>query len=468
MYQDTIVAIATPLGEGALGVVRMSGAQAYAIGKRVFRGRLRDHRVVYGRIRDPQGQGVMDEAMAVFLAAPRTYTREDMVEFTCHGGTLPLQRVLELLLREGARLAEPGEFTLRAFLNGRIDLAQAEAVLDVVQAKTQKGLDLALQGLEGRLSREVRAARAALLEPLAYLTALVDFPEDEVGHQEVVGPLEEVLQHLRALLSTADQGSVYRQGVRTAIVGCPNAGKSSLLNFLLGRERAIVTATPGTTRDTLEEVANIRGVPFLLIDTAGIRRPEDEVEHLGVERSRRSITAADLVLLVIDTSLPLDQATLDIAAALQDKAVLVVANKSDLPERLFDDGCPDNSPALQPLLRALRAPSGAFGDGWPCLRVSALTGAGMAELQEAMAGLVLGGQLPTSDVPFVTNPRHKAALSQASQHMAAGLESYQRGMPADFVTIDLTAAVQALGEITGENAEEDLLDLIFSKFCIGK
>ncbi len=462
MYQDTIVAIATPLGEGALGVVRMSGAEAFAIARRVFSGRLEDHHVVYGHLREPDTGALVDQAMGVYLAAPQSYTREDTVEFTCHGGALLLQRALEALLREGARQAEPGEFTLRAFLNGRIDLTQAEAVLDVIQAKTQLGLNLALQGLEGRLSKQVREARAALLEPLAYLTALVDFPEDEVGQQDVDGELAACLQQLRSLLDSADQGMVYRQGVRTAIVGRPNAGKSSLLNLLLGRERAIVTATPGTTRDTVEEVASVNGVPFVLVDTAGIRTTVDAVEALGVERSRQSIATADMVLLVVDTSEPLDEETCGIAAALADKQVLVVANKRDLPDRLFFDGKPQ-APAM--LLASLR---GAGKDAWPCVGLSALTGEGFDALAEAMTRAVLGGRSANADAAMVTNPRHKVALVQAVGHLEAGLVSYRQGMPADFVTIDLTAAVAALGEITGENAEQDLLDVIFSRFCIGK
>ena len=462
MYQDTIVAIATPLGEGALGVVRMSGTEAFAIAGRVFSGRLEDHHVVYGHLREPNTGALVDQAMGVYLAAPQSYTREDMVEFTCHGGALLLQRALEALLREGARQAEPGEFTLRAFLNGRIDLTQAEAVLDVIQAKTQLGLNLALQGLEGRLSMQVREARAALLEPLAYLTALVDFPEDEVGQQDVDGELAACLQQLRSLLDSADQGMVYRQGVRTAIVGRPNAGKSSLLNLLLGRERAIVTATPGTTRDTVEEVASVNGVPFVLVDTAGIRTTVDAVEALGVERSRQSIASADMVLLVVDTSEPLDEETCGIAAALADKQVLVVANKRDLPDQLFVDDAPQ-APAM--LLAALR---GEGKDAWHCVGLSALTGEGFDALAEAMTRAVLGGRAANADAAMVTNPRHKVALVQAVGHLEAGLVSYRQGMPADFVTIDLTAAVAALGEITGENAEQDLLDVIFSRFCIGK
>ena len=466
MYDDTIAAIATPLGEGALGVVRMSGPMAYEIGKRVFRGTLKDRSAAYGHIYDPATKEMVDEAMAVCLAAPHTYTREDMIEFTCHGGPLPLQRVLGLLLREGARVAEPGEFTMRAFLNGRIDLAQAEAVLDVIQAKTEQGLQIALQDLDGRLSQEVRSVRAALLEPLAYLTALVDFPEDEVGRQDVVGPLEDVATALDKLLSTASQGQVFRQGIRVAIVGRPNAGKSSLLNLLLGHNRAIVAATPGTTRDTLEEVANIGGVPFVLVDTAGIRSTNDEVEHLGVERSRQNIATADLVLLVIDTSVPLSGDDFELAEELSRKRVLVVSNKKDLPDRAFEAAFGIDADALR-LVMALEAPPGQETE-WPCVRLSALTGDGLDELQQSMTRLVMGGQVQTSDALLVANPRHAAALTEAARYVESALEGYHAKLPADFLTIDLTSAVRSLGQITGETVEEDLLNVIFSRFCIGK
>ncbi len=444
MYDDTIAAIATAPGEAALGIVRLTGPDALAIGQQAFSSRLRDHAVVPGHLLDA-GKPV-DEAMGVYLKAPRSYTREDMVEFTCHGGRVTLQLALQALLTEGARLATPGEFTLRAFLNGRMDLAQAEAVLDVIQAQTRTGLEIALQGLGGRVSREVKAVRAALLEPLAYLTALVDFPEDEVGHQNVAEPLEEAACRLEAMARSGRQGMLYRQGVRTAIAGRPNAGKSSLLNYLLGQERAIVTPVAGTTRDTVEEVASIKGIPFLLVDTAGVHDTDDPVERLGVERSRDAMAAADLVLFVLDGSEPAGDRDEAIAAALDGKQVLAVRNKSDLQPRFGE-----------PLFIQ-----------WPQVAVSALTGEGMPALIDAMVDLVTGGHLAQSEETLISNPRHEAAITLAARHTRAAIESHQGGMPPDFVTIDLTAAVNALGEITGETASEDLLDLIFSRFCIGK
>ncbi|MDY6907136.1 MAG: tRNA uridine-5-carboxymethylaminomethyl(34) synthesis GTPase MnmE [Chloroflexota bacterium] len=445
MYQDTIVAIATPIGEGGIGIVRLSGGEARAIAAQVFPHRLEDRRMVYGHIVDPESGEVIDEALACYMAAPHSYTREDVVELNCHGGPLPLQRVLGLVLRYGARLAQPGEFTLRAFLNGRIDLAQAEAVLDVVRAKTAAGLRVAARGLGGGLSRSVREVRAEVMAALASLTARIDFPDDEVEEQDVCPVLERALGAIAGLVASADQGMVYRQGVRTAIVGRPNVGKSSLLNCLLREGRAIVTPHPGTTRDTLEEVVNIRGVPFCLVDTAGITESKDLVESLGVERSRRAVEQADFVLLVVDAHQPLQAADGDIIDLLHGKEVLVVANKRDLGVVAALDHLP-----------------------WERVSTSALTGEGLDRLEERMVAAVLGGEAVASDALLVANPRHKAALEQAAAYLEGALSGVAQGVPDDLVTIDLTAAANALGEITGETVSDELLETIFSRFCIGK
>ena len=445
MYQDTIAAISTPIGEAGIGIVRLSGPAARAIAEKVFSGTLHHRHLAYGHIRDPETDEVIDEVLVSYMEAPHTYTREDVVEINCHGGPLPLQRILGLVLRYGARLAHPGEFTLRAFLNGRIDLAQAEAVLDIVRAKTQASLRVALQGLEGRLSREIKVIRSQVMSVLAYLTARIDFPEDEVEEQNVESPLEQAQERLHHFISSAEAGIVYRQGVRTAIVGRPNVGKSSLLNRLLRSERAIVTPIPGTTRDTLEEVVNLQGIPFVLVDTAGIIQSHELVEALGVERSRRAIEHSDLVLLVIDSSQPLLPQDREIIDLLDDKTVLVVANKCDLPR--------------QADLSEL---------AWPQVSTSALTGEGMEELEANMAELVLGGRVMTSDALLVSNPRHKEALERAERCLAAARSGLARHLPDDFITIDLTATLNALGEITGETVPEELLETIFSQFCVGK
>jgi tRNA modification GTPase len=334
---------------------------------------------------------------------------------------------------------------LRAFLNGRLDLAQAESVLDVIQAKTQASLRLAVEGLSGALSKPVAEVRSSLMDVLAYLTARIDFPEDEVEEQEVAAPLERAKSTLRDLIAGADAGIVFRQGVRTAILGRPNVGKSSLLNRLLRHSRAIVTPVPGTTRDTLEEVVNLGGIPFLLIDTAGIVESRDEVEALAVERSRRAVEQADFVLFVVDASEPLTESDEKLMDLLADKEVIVAANKSDLPPRAGVDELP-----------------------WLRVSTSALTGAGIPELEKGMVNAVLGGRVITSDARMVTNPRHKEALQRAERHVVQAIASAEEGLAEDFVTIDLTAAVNALGDITGETITEELLETIFSRFCIGK
>ena len=445
VYQDTIAAISTPIGEGGIGIVRLSGREALAIARRLFPKRLENRRLSYGHIVDPENGEVVDEVLVAYMQAPHTYTREDLVEIDCHGGPLPLQRILELALRHGARPANPGEFTLRAFLNGRIDLAQAESVLDVVRAKTQASLRLAVQGLGGKLSKPIREIRSILMDVLAYLTARIDFPEDEVEEHDITAPLEAAQSMLQDLIASADAGMIYRQGVRTAIVGRPNVGKSSLLNRLLRQSRAIVTPIPGTTRDTLEEVVNVKGVPFILIDTAGIIDSVDEVEALAVERSKRAIEQADFVLLVVDASERLTDSDRQLVDLLAGKAVLVAANKCDLPSLAETNELP-----------------------WLQVPTSALTGEGLADLENAVVNFVLGGRVVPSDAAMVTNPRHRAALLRAKEHLGHARVAIEEGLPDDFITIDLTAALNTLGEITGETVSEELLETIFSRFCIGK
>jgi len=453
---DTIAAISTPVGEGGIGIVRLSGPDALAILQNIFlRGRkrsairkLQPYHLTYGHVVDPETDQTLDEVLVAYMPAPWTYTRQDVVEINCHGGIVPLRRVLELCLRYGARLASPGEFTLRAFLNGRIDLAQAEAVLDIVRAKTAASLRVAVGQLDGRLSHEVHQVRAQMVDVLSWLEASVDFAEDEIPPRDVAPDLEKVQGRLERLLSTADQGIVYRQGVRTAIIGRPNVGKSSLLNALLRTSRAIVTPIPGTTRDTLEETLNLQGVPLVLVDTAGITADaEDAIERLGIERSRAALAQADLALMVVDGSELLTSADHDIAALLENKPSLLVINKCDLPVVIDVDG---------------------FLPNLPRVRISALTGEGLDTLELAIVETVFSGQVLASDALLVSNPRHKDILRRAHDHVLAARQTHAQGLPADFVAIDLTAAVNALGEITGETLHEDLLETIFSNFCIGK
>ena len=456
MYDDTIAAIATPPGEGGLGVVRLSGPDSQAIAATIFRpvrsGPLRAYRLRYGHVIAADGQ-VIDEALLAFMRGPRSFTAEDVIELSVHGGPLPVQRTLAAALTAGARLARPGEFTLRAFLNGRLDLSRAEATLDVIQSRTEAGLAVAQAQLGGWLAREVRAARAHLMEVLAYVTVAVDFPEDEVEAQSVAPPIASALAMVERLLASAAAGMVYRQGARAALIGRPNAGKSSLLNALLRSERAIVTPIPGTTRDTLEETANLAGVPVVLVDTAGITESADPVERLGVERSREALRNADLALLVVDARRPLDAEDRALADLTLEKPTLLIWNKLDLP----GDPPPAAAPFAHPKIVATAT-------------ISAQTGLGIGELAQQIAELLLGGavDLGASEARLVSNPRHRDALRRAHEFLQAAAQTADAEVPTDLLAGDLTAALNALGEITGETVGDDLLDLIFSRFCIGK
>lgn len=480
---DTIVAISTALGEGGIGIVRMTGPEAAELLFRVFvpgsRSRMPgDHgtpglqpRVLhYGHIVAPGTDEPIDEVLVAHMPAPRTYTRQDVVEIQGHGGFVALQRIQALCLRQGARLAEPGEFTARAFLNGRLDLAQAEAVLDVVQAKTEVSLQAAVGQLAGQLSEHVQTVRALLMNVLAYLEASIDFTEDEIPEQDIGPDLREARARLSRLLSDADRGIVYRQGLRTAIIGRPNVGKSSLLNRLLRAGRAIVTDIPGTTRDTLEETLNLQGIPVVLVDTAGITaETEDPIERLGIERSRAALAQADLALMVVDASQPLDSADREIAALVGPKPAIVALNKIDLLET--SDLC-NPSPAeghdRNGKYPRQRVHSHCSVLDSTCIPISALTGAGLEDLESAIVATVLAGQITPSEAPLVTNPRHKEGLSRALDHVDAAQLGHSTGQLADMLAIDVMAAVNALGTITGQTASEDLLETIFGNFCIGK
>lgn len=450
VLDDTIAAVATPIGVGGIGIVRLSGPQALPIVQGILIGppELAPRELAYGRIVDPANEQVVDEVLVAYMPAPRTYTRQDVVEINCHGGPAPLRRVLDLCLAGGARLAGPGEFTMRAFLNGRIDLAQAEAVADLVEAKTEAGLRLAVAQLDGHLSAQIREVRSRLLDALAWVEASIDFDEDEVPPYQVDRDLALARQRLVDLIQGSERGIVYRQGVHTAIVGRPNVGKSSLLNALLRADRAIVTPIPGTTRDTLEETLNMNGIPLVLVDTAGIRTDtRDLAEDLGVGRSRAALAQADLALLVIDGSTPLDAEDRQIAGLVGERPAILVINKVDL---------------------GLVARAGEILPQAPCVEVSALTGAGIPDLEKAIERVVLDGRTAASDAVLVSNPRHRDVLRRSLVHLEDALAAYRGGVPVDLVSIDLTAAVNVLGEITGETVSETLLETIFGRFCIGK
>ena len=460
---DTIVAISTPIGAGGIGIVRMTGPDSARILRKLFvpgpggTALPPEPRTLhYGYVADPDAGEIVDEVLAAYMPAPRTYTRQDVVEINGHGGIVALRRILGICLRQGARLAEAGEFTARAFLNGRLDLAQAEAVLDIVRSKTEVSLQAAVGQLAGRLSDQVRPVRNRLVQALAYLEASIDFEEDEIPERDISFDLDQAQAALLQLLADADRGIVYRQGIRAAIVGRRNVGKSSLLNRLLRTSRAIVTDIPGTTRDTLEETLNLQGVPVILVDTAGItERTEDPIERLGIERSRSALAQADLALLVVDASQPLTDADQAIAALVQDKSAIVIANKIDL--LAAKPGAASQVPDLENPIA-----------GAACVPASALTGQGLETLEETIVETVLSGRVAASEAPVVTSPRHKEALSRALDHVNAARAAQQTSAPVDLIAIDVSAAVNALGEITGQTASEDLVETIFSTFCIGK
>lgn len=451
---DTIAAIATPLGSGGVGIIKISGPQAEPIARQIFRpARPADHftprTLHYGQIIYPGANDPIDEALVAFMPGPHSYTRQDVVEIQSHGGTVALQEILRVVLSLGARPATPGEMTLRAFINGRLDLAQAESVMDLIEAKTAAGLRLAARQLSGALSGRISAVRQNLVNVLAFLEASIDFVEDDIPAENIVPPLTEAATAIEKLAQSATYGQIYRQGIRTAIVGKPNVGKSSLLNALLRGDRAIVTSIPGTTRDTLEETANIGGVPLVLVDTAGIRsQAGDAVEQIGIERSRAALAQADLALMVVDNSAPPEGIDWEIEALVRGKPALLVQNKIDLPG---SHSVPDD-----------------FLPGIPRVPMSALTGQGLEALETMIVKQITGGLVATTDAMLVSNPRHQALLEQAAGHTRAAIEAQLANLSPDLVSIDVREAVDALGEITGQTASEDLLDAIFSKFCIGK
>lgn len=455
---DTIAAISTPPGEGAISIVRLSGEEALATAERVFKGRdlskVASHTINYGHIIDPDTNEEVDEVMVSVMLAPKTFTREDVIEINCHGGIVATNRILQLLLSHGARLAEPGEFTKRAFLNGRIDLSQAEAVMDLIRAKTDKSMKVALNQLDGDLAHLIRNLRQDILDVLAQVEVNIDYPEyDDVETMTTRLLLEkakDVKARIADLLSTAQQGKVLREGLATAIVGRPNVGKSSLLNHLLHEDKAIVTDVAGTTRDVIEEYVNVKGVPLKLVDTAGIHDTTDKVEKIGVERSKQALAAADLVLLVINGSEPLTDEDRTLIETTADSKRIVILNKTDLPQQV-------DLTDLQKLV----------GDD-AVIATSVLTNAGMDQLEDKIANLFFGGIENSQTTVMVTNARHIGLLNQASQALDDVMSGIAAGMPVDLVQIDMTRAWDLLGEITGDSVQDELLTQLFSQFCLGK
>lgn len=451
---DTIAAVATPPGEGGVALVRLSGPDAERIGREVLVRKdtsWESHRLYYGRVRDPDRGAVVDEVMFAFLRQPRSYTGEDTVEIHCHGGPYVVRQVLGLVLARGARHAEPGEFTKRAFLNGRLDLTQAEAVLDLIRSRTDKAAGVALGQMEGGLSQEVRALREQLVDTLVQVEAAIDFPEEEIEllrQAELAGKVAGVVDRIAVLIDSYEWGRLIREGVRVCIVGRPNVGKSSLMNALLGVDRAIVTATPGTTRDFIEEAVNLDGLPVVLWDTAGIRGGTEGVEQVGIDVTLDRLEESEGCLLVLDGSAPLTHEDVEVMQRVRDKQGLVVVNKSDLGQRLAPADVSETLPRLEQV------------------KVSALTSQGLDELRMALRGCFLDSSKESEIV--VTNVRHKAALERARSSLSEVQRAMEQGMPPDIVAVDLQEARDDLEEIIGAVTNDDILERIFSQFCIGK
>ena len=468
MFEDTIAAIATPLGEGGLAVVRVSGPQAMAIADQCFvpsgaqsqmPSVAESHTIHYGRI--VRLGNTVDEVLVAVMRAPRTFTREDVVEVSCHGGVLPAKLVLDALLANGARLAEPGEFTRRAFLNGRIDLAQAEAVADLIHSRTELALQAANEQLAGKLSQRINLLRDEMIRTLAHVEAHIDFPDEDISpdtRADLIARLERGLEFMGELLRTANEGQILRRGIRAAIIGRPNAGKSSLLNQLLGHDRAIVSPIAGTTRDTIEETANIRGLPVIFIDTAGLREARDEIEIEGIRRSRESLARAEFILHVVDASEPLTPSDDAYFTEFGDKQRILVLNKTDLVPAGRDIGVGLGGQA-----------SGIPGATQPVsVKVSCATGQGIEELKDAIKALVWSGEIRAEMLQVMINSRHQEALGRARQATQRTVAVLRSDETLELAAGELRIAVNAVGEIVGKTSTEDLLDSIFSQFCLGK
>lgn len=458
MNQDTIAAAATAMSSAGIGIIRISGKDAFTILDRIFRSKNPEKKILeqpsytihYGMIYD--GEELLDEVIVLLMKAPHSYTAEDTVEIDCHGGILVMRRILETVLKQGARSAEPGEFTKRAFLNGRIDLSQAEAVMDVIQAKNQMALQSSVSQLKGAVSEKIRCFREQLLYETAFLESALDDPEhislDGYG-ERLFKIVKEINLKLEDLINTFENGRIVKEGIKTVILGKPNAGKSSLLNALLGEERAIVTDIAGTTRDILEEQLYLDGVTLNILDTAGIRRTEDKVEQIGVSRAKEQADAADLILYVVDSSCGLNENDEEILELLQEKKGIILLNKSDLEAVVTEEMIREKT-------------------DHPVISISAKNGLGLKELEETIRELFFQGRVSFNDELVITNVRHKAALEEARKSLLMVENSIELGMPEDFYTIDLMGAYSSLGLILGEEMGEDLVQEIFSKFCMGK
>lgn len=460
MQDDTIAAITTVLGPSSVGIIRISGDDALAIADKVFQGKRGiliknrpSYSISYGKIIDESGK-MIDEVLALKMSAPNSFTGEDVVELQCHGGAIVLRKVLELVLRSGARMAEPGEFSKRAFLNGRIDLSQAEAIMDIINAKTEKAVIAAANNIEGTVKEEIAAIRDNVIEIMAYLEADIDFPEDDIDRlsdNEVDKRLWHIIGRIEELLKSFKSGKVLREGLKTILIGRPNVGKSSLLNAILKEKRAIVTDVPGTTRDIIEEYYSLGGIPLILVDTAGLRETQDIVEKIGVEKTKEELQKADLILYVLDITEEITHDDIEFIKTLPKEKVIILINKYDLmKEKEYEQ-------TEKKLL-----------SNYKVIFVSAKEGSGLKELEDWILDLYFGKGIELSGKAILTNVRQKDALSKALQAMIGAQKSLKNKMPSDFISIDIKQAWLSLGEISGETLEENIIDQIFSRFCLGK
>ncbi len=458
MQLETISSISTPVGEGAIAIVRLSGIDALEIAGKLYRGRktldeVDSHTINYGHIIDPDTDEVVEEVMAAVMRAPKTYTREDIVEINCHGGINTINRILQLTLKHGARMAEPGEFTKRAFLNGRIDLSQAEGVMDFIRSKTDEASKVASGQMQGRLKVYIESLRQSILNILAQVEVNIDYPEyddvEEATTEFLLEEAEKVKTEIEKLLKSSRQGRIMREGLSTVIVGKPNVGKSSLLNYLIQDNKAIVTDVAGTTRDILEEYVNVNGIPLKLVDTAGIRDTDDIVEKIGVERSRQALSEAELILYVLSNNEPLTPEDIELLDSVKDENIIAIINKLDLDSQL-DVAELENR------------------YDFPIVKTSITEGTGVDDLEDRIAELFFGGQVTSADSTYLSNNRHISLLEQSNSAISDAIESADMDVPIDIVQIDLVKTWELLGEVIGEDVSEQLIDQLFSQFCLGK
>ena len=457
---DDIAAISTPIGSGGIGIVRISGSGSVGIADKIFvsaDGRKlcdkKSHTITYGHIVNPKTGETLDEVLVMLMLSPRTYTKENIVEINCHGGLLVTKKVLELVLNNGARLAEPGEFTKRAFLNGRIDLSQAEAVMDIIDSKTELSRKTAMNQLEGSIKQKVHGLREEILDMIAAIEAAIDYPEHDV-EEETYSQMHKRITLLKSeikkLIESADMGRIIREGVEAVILGKPNVGKSSLLNLLLMEERAIVTDIPGTTRDTVEEYMNLGGIPVKIVDTAGIRETGDKVEKIGVEKSRKCAEAADIIFMMIDASCPLSDEDMEILDFIKGRKAVILANKTDIDINIDVDAlC-------------------KYTDAENIIYISVKEGSGIEKLTERFKDMFLGGDVAAKESVLISNARPKNMLEKAMEALDRAIATIESGMPEDFISMDLQDALTALGEITGDSVDDEIIDRIFTRFCLGK